>query len=180
MESFGGADFGDARRSLRFVRMMARSAAQPSGRITQVFVDGAERQAAYDFVENEAISSSAVIDAIGLGCARRAAHEAMVLIAVDGTSLNLTDSQGLKGFGSVGTRQKNARGLKVMNTLALRVVRARGLLMSAWAVYSSSETSSGLFSASVTWSVSISALRSTSQSSRLAQAFAIASSLVRA
>lgn len=119
-ESFGGANFGDARRSRRFVRMMARSAAQPAGRITQVFVDGAERQAAYDFVENDAIASSAVISAIGLGCARRAVHEEVVLVAVDGTSLNLSDGQGLKGFGSVGTRQKDARGLKVMNTLALR------------------------------------------------------------
>ena len=53
-ESFSRAEFGDARRSRRFVRLMAGVAREPSGRVTQVFSAGGERQAAYDFLEHDA------------------------------------------------------------------------------------------------------------------------------
>jgi len=120
-ESFSGAEFGDARRSRRFVRLMERVAGRPSGRITQVFSVGAERQAAYDFVEHDAIGSSLVIEAIGNACARDCAGQETVLIALDGTSLNLTDEQQRKGFGSIGARNMGGNGLKVMNTLAMQM-----------------------------------------------------------
>jgi len=58
------------------------------------------------------------------GCGRRAAREPFVFCPVDGSSLNLTDLAGIKGFGSVGTRSGGAVGLKVISAL---VVSPRGV-----------------------------------------------------
>lgn len=101
------------------MQMMAAMAARPAGRISEVFKRSAERQAAYDFVEHDGVSAQAVRDAIGDACARSCAQHERVLVAIDGTSLNLTDRAQNKGFGHVGTIERGARGLKVMNTLAL-------------------------------------------------------------
>lgn len=117
--SFGNADLGDVRRRKRLVRMMAQMASEPAGRITRVFGTGAARQAAYDFVEHQSVSSEDVVNAVGMACARACRGHKRVLVALDGTSLSLTDRDGSKGFGSVGARSRGGRGLKVMNTLAM-------------------------------------------------------------
>jgi hypothetical protein len=99
--------------------MMASAAAYPSGRISEVFARGSERQAAYDFVEHDAVSCDAVISAVGDGCVRTFAGHERVFFIVDGTSLTLKDTQLSKGFGYVGTLEGGSQGLKVINTLAL-------------------------------------------------------------
>ena len=117
--SFGGADLGDVRRSKRMVQMMGRLASEPSGRITRVFGDGADRQGAYDFVEHQSVSAQSVVNAVGMACARACRDHKRVLVALDGTSVSLVDRDGRKGFGSVGARSRGGCGLKVMNTLAM-------------------------------------------------------------
>jgi len=99
--------------------LMAEAAARPAGRISEVFSSPARRQAAYDFVEHRGVNSDTVVDAIGDACARDCRPEGSVLVVLDGTSLRLPDLQRAKGFGQLGTYQYDARGLKVLNTLAL-------------------------------------------------------------
>ena len=65
------------------------------------------------------MSSHAVSSAIGESAARQCALHRRVLVALDGSSLTLSDRQLSKGFGSIGPRCDGARGIKVMNTLAL-------------------------------------------------------------
>src|SRR5262249_38313011 len=52
IESFGHAELGDERRTRRLVGMARRAARSPAGRVTEVFCQPAERQAAYDFLEH--------------------------------------------------------------------------------------------------------------------------------
>src|ERR1700681_3163659 len=49
---FGEAELGDARRATRLVRMVARAAERPSGKLSEVFAVAKELDAAYDFVES--------------------------------------------------------------------------------------------------------------------------------
>lgn len=83
-----------------------------------VFESSAERQGSYDFLENSAISAEALCDSIGEASLMRA-NGAEVFVAVDGTSLTLTDRLQRKDFGAVGTKQVKARGLKVINAYAI-------------------------------------------------------------
>ena len=100
---------------------MAVDAARcPGGRVTTVFARAAQRQGAYDFLENEAIAPRDVGDALFDAAARSARAQDRVYVAVDGSSLTLTDGDKKKGFGHIGPISKGARGLKVMNALALR------------------------------------------------------------
>jgi hypothetical protein len=69
-------------------------------------------------LEHEGVRPEALSVAIGEACARQFAAYPQVLVALDGSSLTLTDRQGRKGFGSIGSRRYRGRGLKVMNTLA--------------------------------------------------------------
>ena len=84
-EEFGGADLGDLRRTKRLVTMGGAVAQFPSGRLTDVFLDGASLQGAYKFLENEAIEVDAIIDAIGSATAKRCAALPFIFVAVDGT-----------------------------------------------------------------------------------------------
>ena len=118
-ESFGRAPLGDSRRTRRLVSMMSSAATHPGGRIGGVFRRASERQAAYDFVEHEDVSAAAVLGSMGDACMRRCNEHNRVLVVMDGTSLTLKDAAQLKGFGHVGSIRQGARGLKVMNTLAL-------------------------------------------------------------
>lgn len=103
--------------------MGAQLAASPAGRVTQVFDRAAEREGAYRFLENERISPAALLASATMASATRAWGQPFVYVPVDGSSLNLPDPQGIRGFGPVGTRSAGARGLKVMNAI---VVGANG------------------------------------------------------
>jgi hypothetical protein len=84
-----------------------------------VFLRPAEQQAAYDFLENDLISAEDVQAAASGAIAKLCGGYESVLLALDGSSFSLTDQTGEKGFGSIGTRSQGARGLKVLNALAL-------------------------------------------------------------
>ena len=116
---FGGLELGDARRTSRAVEMAVAAARRPGGRVLDVYRTSAERQGAYDFLENEAIRSEAMVDGIGGAIASDCQEHPYVLVSVDGGSLNIVDRQQTKGFGIVGNVSQSGRGLKVITAYAL-------------------------------------------------------------
>lgn len=118
LEQFGHVELGDRRREDRCVRIAAALATAPGGHVSDVFARGAERQAAYDFLENTAIRASK----LGLAASRAGAEQCRgherCLVLIDGTSLQIVDRSRKKDFGVVGSYRNNARGLKVISALA--------------------------------------------------------------
>src|SRR5690348_13902849 len=90
-EEFGHAQLGDARRTLRLVRMAAEAARCPGGTALDVFRSHADRQGAYDFLANPHIRESDILDAMATATASRCEEQPFVFVVVDGTSLCLTD-----------------------------------------------------------------------------------------
>jgi hypothetical protein len=118
-EQFRGLGLGDPRWQKRLAQMGAQAARRPGGKVTAVIIDDAERQGAYGLLESEKVPAAAVARTVFEATARQCVDEEFVFCAVDGTSLTLTDYERSKGFGPVGTRAQGARGLKVINALAL-------------------------------------------------------------
>jgi hypothetical protein len=119
-EVFGGAELGDVRRTRRLVWMAAEAVRSPSGKISEVFQNPAERQGAYDFIESRHSDAKAISEAVIASTARRCAEYPWVYVPMDGTSIKLWDGTGgTKGFGAIGTRRNGAVGLKIDNALAV-------------------------------------------------------------
>jgi len=127
------AVFGNVLRAERCRKMLVRAAQRPAGRLTEVFESGAERQAAYKFVEG-VVSPQAIIESFASATLRGAQSEEFVFVVIDGTSLSLTDRAKKKDFGSIGMRALPTRGLKVINAIAVDPDGTpRGLLdLHAW------------------------------------------------
>jgi hypothetical protein len=131
-EEFGTLEAGDRRRMLRVVNMATRVAERPAGKVSEVFKNDSERQGAYDLLESGKVSVEAVLLSMGLAASERAAAESFAYVAVDGSSITLTDRDNTKGFGRVGNRDKS-RGLKVINALGLNPQGVGlGLLTQVW------------------------------------------------
>jgi hypothetical protein len=116
---FGTSQVGDARRKQRLLKMARQLAIAPAGKVSEAFRGDAERQGAYGLLENSDVEAASIHRAMQEGCARRSVAEALVLVPVDGSSLNLTERTQDKGFGSVGAYAKHGRGLKVITALAV-------------------------------------------------------------
>lgn len=97
--------------------MLRRAAELPSGRVSEVFENAAERQAAYDFVRGP-VAPSALIGAFRDATLSKATSE-WLYVLVDGTSLSLADPSGSRDFGSVGKRAFPTRGLKCVTSIAV-------------------------------------------------------------
>ena len=119
VEEFGRSGIADHRWRRRLVAVASRAARRPGGRVTEVCVDDAERQGAYGLLESATVHASDVGAGMFAACARRAAGEAYVFWAIDGTSVTLTDRERRKDFGPIGTCSAGARGIKVMNAMML-------------------------------------------------------------
>jgi hypothetical protein len=120
-EEFGEAKLGNRARTRRLVVMAQTAANSPGGKITEVFNEGAPREAAYKFVENIHIDPTQIGLAAHVASAMRCQGESFVFVPVDGSSLGIADPDLLKeGLGPVGTRSKKGRGLEVMNAIAVR------------------------------------------------------------
>jgi hypothetical protein len=131
-ETFGTAVLGDVRRTQRVVAMAARAAESPRGTVTGVFPTSAEREGAFRLLENPAVSHAAVTEAAMEASAVRCRAESLVYVAVDGSSLTLSDSAEKRELGRVGP-QLFARGLLVMSALAVDANGAAvGLLDQQW------------------------------------------------
>jgi len=118
-EQFGKASLGDSRRTARLVRMVARAAENPGGKLSEVYA-AKDLDAAYDFVENASVPVARLEEVVGGATARQCA-ERRVRVAVDGSSLSITPRRiGLeKGFGPIGRVEAGWLGLKVIGALAL-------------------------------------------------------------
>jgi hypothetical protein len=90
-EVFGGAELGDLRRTRRLVRMAAEAGRNPSGKISEVYRNPAERQGAYDFIESQHSDAKAISKALVASTALRCAEYQWVYVPLDGTSLKLWD-----------------------------------------------------------------------------------------
>jgi Transposase DDE domain len=99
--------------------MGAGMAVKPGGRVTQVFERSAQRQGAYGLLENQDVRSGEVGRAIYQACAARCAGQPWVLVPIDGSSLKLSDKNKDKGFGPIGALAKGARGVKMINAIAV-------------------------------------------------------------
>ncbi len=117
-EQLATASFGNERRRMRCESMLRRAAERPAGRLTEVFDDAAELQAAYNFVEGS-VAPEAIVTAIAEATFRAASGEPFVYVPVDGTSLSITDRTKRKDFGSIGKRAFPTRGLKVIDAIAV-------------------------------------------------------------
>lgn len=119
VEQFGGVDLGDSRRSARLIRMGASACASPSGKVAAVFDQDAERDGAYDFLENDQVSVTEIVEGLAEATALRCAELPFVFVPVDGTSVTVSDRAGKKNMGRIGTKAQGARGLKAIDALAV-------------------------------------------------------------
>ena len=116
---FGDVQVADVRLRDRLVAVAAACFRAPAGTITSVFTDVAEREAAYRFVENPRVAASSLMAAQSSATAKAARAERFVFVAVDGSSLTLSDRGGKRDVGVVGAHKFGARGLIVVSALAV-------------------------------------------------------------
>lgn len=117
-EEFGSASLGDRRRVDRLIRMAAQAARHPNGKISAVFESDSERQGAYDFLEGK-VDAAPLVEAMAAATFERVRDEGCVYVAIDGSSVSVTDRAKKKTLGSVGARNMHGRGMKVMSALAI-------------------------------------------------------------
>ena len=115
---FGQAKLGDRRRNARLVSVATAIARRPAGTVTGVFRSSAQREGAFRLLESRAFGSEAVADAVMGATAQKARAQGLVYVAVDGSSLTLSDPLARRQLGRVGTHA-STRGLQMMNALAV-------------------------------------------------------------
>src|SRR5688572_696030 len=131
-ENFGQAEVGEPRRVARLVSMAAQAARTPAGRVTEVFQSSAEREGAFRLLESAAVSAERVADAVFEATVERCDGKKLVYVALDGSSLTLTDRKKRRDLGRVGTRHPT-RGLHVMTALGVdEEGTTLGLLAQQW------------------------------------------------
>lgn len=99
--------------------MATALALRPAGTVTQVFSDSADREGAYRLLSNESVPAAELTRAMCVATAERCAAHDRVYVPVDGTSLSLRDSKGIRGVGGVGAWKDFGRGLHVVTALAV-------------------------------------------------------------
>lgn len=101
------------------MKLAAGLHARPAGRLTRVYKNAAERQAAFRFVENRRIDPDAIASASHRAAARLCGSEHVVYVPVDSSSLVMTDLQNNK-FGRIGSfNDTTNRGMIAMTALAV-------------------------------------------------------------
>lgn len=118
-EEFGEAELGDRRRVDRLVLLATRVAMAPAGTVTSVLSTSAEREGAFRLLSNPRAPARAVADASHRAAVRRTQEYPWVYVAIDGSSLSLTDRVGGREVGSVGAWKDRGRGLLVASALAV-------------------------------------------------------------
>ena len=124
---FGTADLGDARRTTRLCDLATTLAHLPTASIPLACPEAAQRQAAYRFFANPAVSPAAILASHVAATHTRCAAHPLVLVPQDTTDLNYTAHPATTGLGPIpGPHQT---GLLVHSSLALTPDRlALGLL----------------------------------------------------
>jgi hypothetical protein len=116
---FAQAELGDQRRVSRLILLATAAALRPSGKVTEVFSEGAQREAAFRFLENDEVEERELRRSVQEAGARRCAPAPYAFVAVDQTSLTITDKARTKRLGMVGTRAFSSEGLQVMSAVAV-------------------------------------------------------------
>lgn len=119
VEEFGRCELGDYRRTRRLVRVAAKLAESPAGKVTEVLATSAERQGAYDLLANAEVTEERLLAAVASATIDRCEGLDFAYVSVDGTSVTLTDRAGAKDFGAVGSTAQGNRGVKVVHAYAL-------------------------------------------------------------
>ena len=118
-EELAGLNLGHSARDACATAVLGNLARGSGSRVTDFTETSAEQQQAYGFIENEQVTPKALSEAAAQAALRRSADSGgRCIVAVDGSSLNLTDEFGSKGFGRVGG-QGSTRGLIVQTALAM-------------------------------------------------------------
>lgn len=123
-EEFRSAALGDERRTKRLVQIAAEVARRPAGTVTRTCGSSAALEGAFRWLENPAIRSEPVGQAVQRATLKRCKGQSLAYVAVDATSLTLADEAQSRDLGAVGTWTQGARGIHVMTALA---VGARGM-----------------------------------------------------
>lgn len=100
--------------------MAAELMAHPAGTVTGVFRTSAAREGAYRSLRSDKVEEEELELTRNLACAfRMAALGQVCLVAIDKTSVQLSDRTGERDYGSVGSRANKARGVQVITAIAL-------------------------------------------------------------
>lgn len=118
-EEYGSLKCSDVRHGRRLVRIASEVAARPAGTVAGACQSSASREGAFRFMENPDVRPDAIRRCLQEATLRRSAKRRRVIVAIDGTSLHITDYTRKKGLGGVGSWRKGARGLQVMTALAV-------------------------------------------------------------
>lgn len=88
--------------------------------VTKVFPRGAGREGAYRLLENDCVEIEELERTREVACMGRMERlGGTILVAVDKASIQLSDREGVRNFGSVGSRGQGCRGVQVLTGLAL-------------------------------------------------------------
>lgn len=118
-KQFGAARLGNVSRTRRLVLLAAEAARRPSGIVSEACASGASREGAFRLLENESVRPSDVAAPVYASTVRECAREGTVLVAIDGSSLTLSDDARAKDLGGIGAWNLGARGVQTMNALAV-------------------------------------------------------------
>ena len=132
---FEKLDVGDERRRSRTVALATAIAQTPGGRITQVAETSADKEGAFRWVRNGAITSDALMKASARVTAERCGKFSHAFVAVDQSSIAIVDHGTSKGFGPTGrgSIHRKSRGLQAMSAVAISPTGGTvGLLAQAW------------------------------------------------
>jgi hypothetical protein len=134
LEEFGHAKLGDARRTCRLV-LVAGEAFERGGTVAAVFKSKRGLEGAYDFLENPLVDADAITASSVQATLNRIESLPYVVVPVDGTSLQVVDRKGSCDFGRIGSDNHGARGLKLVDALAVQPngAAAGWLALTFWA-----------------------------------------------
>lgn len=99
--------------------MGAAAARRPSGKVSAVFDRAADREGAYDFLENPHVEVEALAASVFSATVERGRGAEELFVAIDGSALTLTDKGAQKGFGPIGSSNRPVRGLRVMSAFVV-------------------------------------------------------------
>jgi hypothetical protein len=118
-EEFGKVELGDERRTRRLVRLATEVASRPAGTVTRACASSASREGAFRWLENAAVRPEPVTRAVEEATLKRCRTQRRVYVAIDATSLTITDEKQTKGLGAVGSWSQGSRGVHAMTALAV-------------------------------------------------------------
>jgi hypothetical protein len=99
--------------------MAAEASRRPGPTITRTFGTTAAAEAAFRFVENDAVRSGELAAAAHRAAARRCADHSTVIVPIDGTSVRVWDPHDIRELGPLSSLSDTLRGIQSMHALAV-------------------------------------------------------------